>query len=136
MECGKSLRTYPFTDELIYPPPVVDCCSQPSFLDTSKNCLKCVTCYLRGDIPTSSSSIFHTEFFTPQNCHGPLAQHFLNNHLLVCLICNSATFKGYNARTLAASHLSECLSKVSDIASKPFTCLNCNTTVWFKIPIV
>ena len=57
-----------------------------SLVPVLTNNFKCQTCFLRRDAPADLAPIF------PGNEWAD--GHFANNHILICLICQSKNFQG------------------------------------------
>ena len=59
---------------------------------------KCLTCLMRRNAPSGVSPIF-----PPNHC---AYEHIANNHILVCLICQSKIFQGTWCKDKAFVHIS------------------------------
>ena len=100
------------------------CCNKMSLVPVLSNSFKCQTCLLRRDTPAGVAPIF------PANeCAD---EHFANNHILICLICQSRHFQGTWSKDKAKAHISECIVKATNNFSKPYICISCLQTLWLK----
>ena len=77
------------------------CYNKMSLVPVLTNSFKSQTCLLRRDVPAGMAPIF------PANeCAD---EHFANNHILICLICQSRNFQGTWSKDKALAHISECI---------------------------
>ena len=85
---------------------------------------KCQTCLMWRDAPVGVSPIF------PANeCAN---EHIANNHIIICLICQSKNFQGTWCKDEAFTHISDCIVKATYNTSRPFVCTSCLQTLWMK----
>ena len=116
------IRCYPFSSVLYAG--CKQCCNKMSLVPVLSNIFKCQTCLLRRDTPTGVAPIF------PANeCAD---EHFANNHIIICLICQSRNFQGTWSKDKALAHISECIVKATYNFSKPYICTSCLQTLWLK----
>ena len=64
--------------------------------------------------------------FTPNQCAN---EHIANNHIIVCLICQSKSFQGTWCKDKAFTYISDCIVKATYNTSRPFTCTSCFHTL-------
>ena len=57
-------------------------------------------------------------------------EHIANNHILVCLICQSKIFQGTWCKDKAFTHVSLCIVQATYNTSRPFVCTSCLHTLW------
>ena len=92
------IRCYPFSS-VIYTG-CKQCCNQMYLIPVLSHSFKCQTCLLRRDAPVGVVPIF------PANeC---VDEHFANNHIIICLVCQSRNFQGTWCKDKALVHISEC----------------------------
>ena len=78
------IRCHLFSNTLYVGPK--HCCNKLSLIPVLTHSFKCQTFLRRKDTPEGVSPIF------PANeCAN---EHFANNHILICLICQSKVFQG------------------------------------------
>ena len=82
---------------------------------------KCQTCLVRRDVP----------IFPATECAD---EHFANNHIIICLVCQSRNFQGTWSKDKALAHISQCIVKATNNSSKPYICSYCLQTLWLKWP--
>ena len=61
------------------------CCNKMNLISALNHTFKCMTCLMRKNAPPGVSPIF-----PPNHCAN---EHIANNHILVCLVCQSQIFK-------------------------------------------
>ena len=67
------------------------CCNKMSLVPVLTNSFKCQTCLLRRDAPAGVAPI------VPANKCAD--EHFANNHILICLICQPKNFRELGLKT-------------------------------------
>ena len=85
---------------------------------------QCQTCLMWGDVPVGVSPIFPA-----YECAN---EHIANNHIIICLICQSKNFQGTWCKDKAFTHISNCIVKATYNTSRPFVCMSCLQTLWMK----
>ena len=99
-------------------------CNKLSLIPVLTHIFKCQTFLLRKDAPEGKAPLF------PGNLCGD--QHFANNHILICLICQSKIFQGTWSKDKALAHISVCFVKSTYNLSKPYICTFCLQSLWLK----
>ena len=82
----------------------------------------CLTSLMCRDTLVGVSPIF-----PPNQCAN---EHIANNHIIVCLICQSKSFQGTWYKDKAFTHISDCIVKVTYNTSRPFVFTSCLHTLW------
>lgn len=97
------------------------CCNQMNLIPALNHSFKCQTCLLRKDTPTGVVLIF-----PPNEC---AYEHFANNHIIICLICQSQSFQGAWYKDKALLHISHCIVRATHNSSRPYVCSSCLHTI-------
>ena len=87
------------------------CCNTMNLVSALNHTFKRLTCLTGRDTPPGVSPIF-----PPNYCAN---EHIANNHIIVCLICQSKTFQG-----------TWCIVQATYNTSRPFVCTSCLHTLW------
>ena len=85
---------------------------------------KCQTCLMQRDALVGVSPIF-----PPNKCAN---EHIANNHIIICIICQSKSFQGTWCKDKTFTHISDCIAKATYNTSRPFICMSCLQTLWIK----
>ena len=93
------IRCYPFSSQPFQGR--LFCCNQMNLVSALNHTFKCLMCLMRRNTPTGVSPIF-----PPNHC---AYEHIANNHILVCLICQSKIFQGTWCKDKAFTHISLCI---------------------------
>ena len=115
-------RCYPFSSQQynghLY------CCNTMNLVSALNHTFKCLTCLMQRNAPPGVSPIF-----PPNHC---AYEHIANNHILVCLICQSKIFQGTWCKDKAFAHISHCIVQATYKTSRPFVCMptSCLHTLW------
>ena len=107
-----STRCYPFSSQPFQGRLI--CCDKMNLVSALNHTFKCLTCLMRKNAPTGVSPIF-----PPNHC---VNEHIANNHILVCLICQSQIFQGTWCKDKAFTHISLCIVRATYNTSRPFVC--------------
>ena len=91
------------------------CCNNTSLFPALVHNFKCVTCFLRKDTPSGVIP------FLPAD--ESANEHFANNHVLLCLICQSQIFSGPLSKLKAFLHITDCIDKTTYNSSRPYICI-------------
>ena len=98
------------------------CCDKMNLVSALSHTFKCLTCLMRKNAPTGVSPIF-----PPNHCAN---EHIANNHILVCLICQSQIFQGTWCKDKAFTYISLCIVRATYNTSRPFVCTSCLNMLW------
>ena len=115
-----STRCHPFSSQPFQGHLV--CCNKMNLVSALDHTFKCLTCLMRKNTPPGVSPIF-----PPNHCAN---EHIANNHILVCLICQSQIFQGTWCKDKAFTHISLCIVRATYNTSRPFVCTSCLNTLW------
>ena len=116
------IRCQPFSD---YPTESQQtCCSKMNLLPAVNNPLHCKTCHIRKIVPKGVAPIFPANYCADE--------HISNNHTIVFLLCTQATFQTVWSKQIVNSHVTECIQKTTIGVSRPYVCISCYKTLWFK----
>ena len=94
-----STRCHPFSSQPLQGRLV--CCNKMNLISALDHTFKCLTCLMRKNAPPGVLPIF-----PPNHCAN---EHIANNHILVCLICQSQIFQGTWCKDNAFTHISLCI---------------------------
>ena len=117
-----STRCYPFSSQPFQG--CLVCCNKMNLVSALDHTFKCLTCLMRKNTPTGVSPIF-----PPNHCAH---DHIANNHILVCLICQSQIFQGTWCKDKVFTHVSLCIIHATYNTSRPFVCTSCLNTLWIS----
>ena len=113
------IRCYPFSSQPFQGR--LFCCNTMNLGSALNHTFKCLMCLMRRNTPTGVSPIF-----PPNHC---AYEHIANNHILVCLICQSKIFQGTWCKDKAFTHISLCIVRATYNTSRPFVCTSCLHTL-------
>ena len=85
---NNNTRCHPFSSQSFQGRLV--CCNKMNLVSALDNTFKCLMCLMRKNTPPGVSPIF-----PPNHCTN---EHIANNHILVCLICQSQIFKALGVK--------------------------------------
>ena len=98
------------------------CCNTMNLVSALNHGFKCLTCLMQRDAPVGVSPIF-----PPNQCAN---EHIADNHVIVCLICQSKSLQGTWCKDKAFTHIFDCIVKATYNTSRPFICTSCFQTLW------
>ena len=108
-------RCYPFSSQPFQGR--LFCCNTMNLVSALNH-----TCLMRRNTPPGVSPIF-----PPNHC---AYEHIANNHILVCLICQSKIIQGTWCKDKAFTHNSLCIVRATNNTSRPFVYTSCLHTLW------
>ena len=114
------IRCYPFSSQKYQG--CFYCCNTMNLISAFNHTFKCLTCLMQRNAPPGVSPIF-----PPNYC---AYEHIANNHILVCLICQSKIFQGTWCKDKAFAHISHCIVQATYNTSRPCVCTSCLHTLW------
>ena len=95
------IRCYPFSS--VFYVGCKQCCNQMNLISVLSHSFKCQTCLLWRDAPAGVAPIFPANECTDE--------HIANNHITICLVCQSKNFQGTWCKDKALAHILIALSK-------------------------